>query len=239
MQRLKLCASMIAICAAWCGQASAQDSAGGTRATVPPEQSGPDVEASGGQQEGIGDIIVKAQRRSESLQRVPIAITALTSTALENAGVSGVTAIATITPGLQLPQNRNAVNPYIRGVGSQNVTPGDEGASAIYIDGILNASAGGNIFALNNVDRVEILRGPQGTLFGRNAVGGLINIITRTPNDEQQFKASIGYGNYDTWTGQLYVAGGVTEGVAADLALYGVRQDKGWGRNLFLNEEVN
>ncbi|QJU59933.1 TonB-dependent receptor [Sphingomonas sp. AP4-R1] len=180
-----------------------------------------------------------AQRRTESLQRVPISISAITSTALTKAGATGTLALTTVTPGLQLPQNRNSVTPSIRGVGSQNVTPGDEGATAVYVDGILYAAAGANIFSLNNVDQVEVLRGPQGTLFGRNAVGGLINIITRTPNDEQQIRGSIGYGNYDTTTGQLYVAGGLTTGIAADLALYGSYQGKGWGRNLNLGNEVN
>lgn len=221
---------------------SAQDGTGAATPTndvSPAAAPSPSVSEPPAASGGLEDIVVTAQRRNESLQRVPISISAITATALSKAGATGTLALATVTPGLQLPQNRNSVTPSIRGVGSQNVTPGDEGATAVYVDGILYAAAGANIFSLNNVDQVEVLRGPQGTLFGRNAVGGLLNVITRTPDQNSQIRGSIGYGNYQTATGQLYVAGGITEGVAADIAAYGVYQGKGWGRNLNLGNEVN
>lgn len=223
---------------------NAQESSSASPPVAPPPEapstSVSTVDSEPGQNSGgLEEIVVTAQRRNESLQRVPISISAITSAALTKAGATGTLALSTVTPGLQLPQNRNSVAPSIRGVGSQNVTPGDEGATAVYVDGILFASAGANIFSLNNVDQVEVLRGPQGTLFGRNAVGGLINVITRTPNDDTQIRGSLGYGNFQTATGQLYVAGGIAPGIAADIAAYGVYQGKGWGRNLNLGNEVN
>ncbi|MDB5698975.1 MAG: TonB-dependent receptor, partial [Alphaproteobacteria bacterium] len=112
-------------------------------------------------------IVVTAQRRSEQLQSVPISITAVTAATLERAGVDDTQALSMVTPGLQLTNVRAAVVPFLRGVGTANITAGDEGATAIYVDGILNPVAAANVFALNNVERVEVLRGPQGTLFGR------------------------------------------------------------------------
>lgn len=188
---------------------------------------------------GLEDIVVTAQRRSEQLQRVPIAITALTGATLARTGVGDTQAIAVATPGLQLNSARSAVTPFVRGVGTQNITAGDEGATAIYIDGVLNSVSAANVFALNNVERIEVLRGPQGTLFGRNAVGGLINIITKVPGQTFEANAEVGYGNYDTIFGTAYLAGPLGDTISADLALYGSHQGDGWGRNLNLGNDVN
>jgi iron complex outermembrane recepter protein len=184
-------------------------------------------------------IVVTAQRRSEQLQDVPISITAVTAATLERAGVDDTQALSMVTPGLQLTNVRAAVVPFLRGVGTANITAGDEGATAIYVDGILNPVAAANVFALNNVERVEVLRGPQGTLFGRNAVGGLINIITRDPSPRFKGNVEIGYGNYETLFGNAYVTGPLADNVAADLAFYGYHQGEGWGHNHFLDRDQN
>ncbi|MBB3862340.1 iron complex outermembrane receptor protein [Novosphingobium hassiacum] len=187
----------------------------------------------------LEDIIVTAQRRSEQLQRVPIAITALTGATLARAGVGDTQAIAVATPGLQLNSARSSVTPFVRGVGSQSISAGDEGATAIYVDGVLNSVSAANVFALNNVERVEVLRGPQGTLFGRNAVGGLINIITKSPSNSFEANAEVGYGNYDTVFGTAYLAAPITDQIATDFAIYGSHQGDGWGRNFNLGNDVN
>jgi iron complex outermembrane receptor protein len=187
----------------------------------------------------LEEIMVTAQRRSEPLQRVPISITAVTAATLAKAGITDTQALAQVTPGLTLNAVRGAVTPFVRGVGTINVTAGDEGATAIYVDGILNPVAASNVFALNNVERVEVLRGPQGTLFGRNAVGGLINIITRDPSQDFGGNAEIGYANYNTVSGSAYVTGGLAHNVAADLAVYESHQGDGWGHNLNLGVDQN
>lgn len=187
----------------------------------------------------LEEIVVTAQRRSEQLQRVPISITALTANTLSQAGVNDTQSLVAVTPGLQLTSNRTAVVPFLRGVGTSNVSPGDEGSTAIYVDGVLSPVAGANVFALNNVERVEVLRGPQGTLFGRNAVGGLINVITKDPSQQFGGNIELGYGNYETFIGSAYVTGGITPDVAADLSLYMNHQSKGWGRNSTLGIDTN
>jgi len=229
-----------ALCAA--GAAQAQDAAAQAPVTettaTNPEQ--PVAEQAAEQDPNqLEAIVVTAQRRSEQLQDVPISITAVTAATLERAGVDDTQALSMVTPGLQLTNVRAAVVPFLRGVGTANITAGDEGATAIYVDGILNPVAAANVFALNNVERVEVLRGPQGTLFGRNAVGGLINIITRDPSPRFKGNVEIGYGNYETLFGNAYVTGPLADNVAADLAFYGYHQGEGWGHNHFLDRDQN
>ncbi|MFT3966505.1 MAG: TonB-dependent receptor, partial [Sphingobium sp.] len=90
----------------------------------------------------------------------------------------------------------------------------------------------------NNVERIEVLKGPQGTLFGRNATGGLVHVITRDPGSETVIKGKAGYGNYETASGQLYAATPLTGNLSADIALTGTSQTKGWGYNVTQNKET-
>ncbi len=188
---------------------------------------------------GVGDIVVTAQRRSESMQKVPISVTAISATKLIASGINSSQDIAVATPGLTMTTSRNTVTPYLRGVGTQSGNAGTEGSIATYIDGVYIASAGGAIFSLNNVERVEVLKGPQGTLFGRNATGGLIQVITRDPSHDPGFEASLGYGNYSTVTTSAYITGGLTDSVAADVSLYRTYQGEGWGKNIPDGKDVN
>ena len=186
------------------------------------------VAATSGQ---IEDIIVTATRRNERLQSVPISITALTASALVDAGITTTADLGQRTPGLVITNQNGALTPFLRGVGSGEASAGQEAAVATYVDGVYIAAPYGITLGLNNIDRIEVLKGPQGTLFGRNASGGLIHIITRDPKQETAIEASAGYGNYDTITGRLYATTGVTENVAADLAVYYNDQRNGFGIN--------
>ena len=185
----------------------------------------------------VAEIVVTAERRSETAQTVPISITAVTGRQLEVAGIKTTQDLVLATPGLTMTQTLNGVTPYIRGIGSQQATT--EGAVAVYVDNVYYASTQGAIFTLNNVDRVEVLKGPQGTLFGRNATGGLINVITRDPSFTPEIKGTIGYGNFNTLSGNLYVTGALTKNIAMDFALAGSDQGDGWGKNYFLGNDVN
>ena len=124
-----------------------------------------------------------------------------------------------------MTQTRNGVVPYIRGIGSASSTA--EGAVALYVDNVYFASSRGAIFTLNNIDRVEVLKGPQGTLFGHSATGGLIHVVTREPSFTPELKGSIGYAKYDTLSGNLYMTGGLNEKVAMDFAFAGSHQGEG------------
>jgi len=190
-------------------------------------------------QSGVGDIVVTAQRREQSLQSVPIAVTALGSEALEKSGVSDIGSLGSVSPGLVMTTSRASVTPFLRGVGTAAGDPGGSASIAIYIDGVyINAPAAG-FFSLNNIERLEVIKGPQGTLFGRNATGGLIHVITRDPSHNASGEVSVGYGNYDTLTGSLYATAGLTDKLAADISFYGTYQHDGYGRNLTSGTDIN
>jgi iron complex outermembrane receptor protein len=186
---------------------------------------------------GLEEIIVTAQRRSENLQDVPIAVSAVTASTLETTGVNATTDIPQIVPSVQFTRSGASGLFFVRGVGTTNGSGGEEGANAVYVDGVYMADLSQTVNNFNNIERVEVLKGPQGTLFGRNATGGLIHVITREPGDQATLDAELGYGNYGAVTGRAYVAGPITDGVAMDLALTKTYQDRGWGRNLTLNRE--
>ncbi|MET0985241.1 MAG: TonB-dependent receptor [Steroidobacteraceae bacterium] len=187
---------------------------------------------------GLEEIVVTAQRRAENQQEVPIAVTTLTAAEIEGAGVTGTDNLRAVTPGLMFTTQQRSSQVFIRGVGSQSTGAGDEGAVATYIDGVYYPSSWGNVISFNNIERVEVLKGPQGTLFGRNATGGLIHVITREPQADFSSRVGVSYDNFDTVEGTLYATGG-GEQIAADIAAYGVHQGEGWGDDLTNGGDVN
>lgn len=188
---------------------------------------------------GLEEIVVMAQRRAENLQEVPIAITALTAGAIEAANITGTQDLVILTPGLNFNSVGGYGQPRIRGIGTTADTPTLENPIATYVDGVYYAHQGGSLMSLNNIERIEVLKGPQGTLFGRNATGGLIHIITREPTQELTGRVSLGYENYETFTANGYVGGGLAANLAADLALYVRRQGDGYGTNILTDQEIN
>lgn len=189
-------------------------------------------------QQGLQEIIVTAQRRAENLQVVPIAVTAVTAQALESAGVGGTNALPQITPSVTFTRSGPSGLFFIRGVGTTNAAAGEEGANAFYVDGVYIADLGQTINNFNSVQRIEVLKGPQGTLFGRNATGGLIHVITRDPGDETVIHGKVGYANYETVSGQLYAATPLTDNLSADVAVTGTSQGEGWGRNITTGQDT-
>jgi outer membrane receptor protein involved in Fe transport len=198
------------------------------------QMAAPETEA----QAGIEEIVVTAQRRSERLQDVPIAITAITSSRLEASGIANSSDLAVLTPALTAPNTQNYFQPRIRGVGTLSFGPGIENAIATYVDGVYIASAPASVISFADIERVEVLKGPQGTLFGRNATGGLIQIITRDPGPGLNGSVNAGYGNYGAFTTNGYVSGG-SDAVAGDLAVLFSDQDKGYGHNFATHDEAN
>lgn len=189
--------------------------------------------------QSLEEIVVTAQRRGENLQRVPIAVSAVTAATAEALGVRGTQDLTTVTPGLNFTVAVGNATPFLRGVGTMAVTAGQESSVALYVDGVYISSTSGSVFSLNNIERVEVLKGPQGTLFGRNATGGLIHVVTRDPSQEPKLEASIGYGNFETSQAKLYATTGITDTLAVDFAAYYQEQGEGWGKNRFSGREVN
>lgn len=188
---------------------------------------------------GLEEIIVTAQKRSENLQNVPVAITAVSSARLAASNITSAADIGAVTPSLSLTQVAGTLQPHIRGVGTSSSGPGVENPVAMYLDGVYIASGSSSLLTLNNIERVGVLKGPQGTLFGRNATGGLIHVITRDPAHDPAGSVEVGYANYRTINANAYMTAGLSDTVAADLAVRYEHQGDGWGTNLFNGRDVN
>ncbi|UZW53675.1 TonB-dependent receptor [Sphingobium sp. JS3065] len=185
------------------------------------------------------EIIVTAQRIAQSLQKVPISIAAVTGEALVRSGVTTTTDLPQVAPGLVISRNVFNIKPFMRGVGSALSPLGIENPVALYVDSVYIPNTGAIFFSFSNVDRIEVLRGPQGTLFGRNATGGLINVITSDPSDKFELKAEATFENYSTNTQKAYINGAISDNVSANIAFYNKHQGQGWGKNLITGQDVN
>ncbi|MBA6117080.1 TonB-dependent receptor [Pseudomonas putida] len=184
-------------------------------------------------------VTVTAQRRSEDLQKVPITVQSFDAERLQNAGVSSTVDLGRLTPGLVYGRGVGLGSPFLRGVGTSSNGPGVENSVAVYVDGVYQATKSSAISDITDVERVEVLKGPQGTLFGRNASGGLIHIMTKDPTYEPEGRIKVGYANYDTRTTSGYGSLGLSENVAANLSFSVSDQGKGWGKNEFNGKDVN
>ena len=168
---------------------------------------------------GSGEIIVTASRTGQSkVLDTPISITALSSTQLEQRGVQDIRGLTDYTPGLQIADFAGYAQIFIRGVGSNDPFAGTDPSSTIHLDGVYLGRTLGYFSSFLDVARVEVLRGPQGTLYGRNSVGGTINVVTRTPEESFTAEATATAGNFGTVGASTYVAGGLGGGVRAGLA---------------------
>ncbi|WP_144097569.1 TonB-dependent receptor [Croceicoccus sediminis] len=182
-------------------------------------------------------IVVTAQRREQRLQDVPITISAITSDSVANAGVTGISQIQAVAPGVQVNAQVGPTNIYMRGIGAKSGDLTSESSVAIYVDGVYQPASVANVFEFNGLERVEVLKGPQGTLFGRNATGGVVQVITKAPSFDPEMDFAVGYGNYDTVRASAYVSGGLSDQLAANFAIQYKNQGKGWGENVFTGEE--
>ncbi|MBW8814220.1 MAG: TonB-dependent receptor [Caulobacterales bacterium] len=180
----------------------------------------------------VGEVVVTAQRREERLIDVPIAITAATRAELEAQGVQNTRDLTNMTPGLNAATQGFAFQPSIRGIGTTSTALGDETNVALYVDNVYMPFQAGNAFALKNIERIEVLKGPQGTLFGRNATGGAIRVVTADPAFDPGFEASANYG-FKLHSRELnaYATGPLAKGLAVGLSAYAY-DDDGYVHNL-------
>lgn len=186
----------------------------------------------------LQEITVTAQRRGENLQRVPIAISAVTADQIAAAGIASTADIKIAVPSADVPVLNGYALPFIRGIGSKAAGPATESSVSTYVDNVYVGSSSAALLSFNNIARVEVLKGPQGTLFGRNATGGLISVITRDPTDRLQASAHASYGNYQTVRGDLYVGGPIASGVKADFAAFANHQGDTYGTNFFTGKGI-
>ena len=182
------------------------------------------------------DIVVTAQGRAQVLADVPLAISAVNAAALERSGASDIRQLTQIAPSLLVSSTGNEANgsARLRGIGTVGDNPGLESSVAVFVDGVYRSRSGIGLNELGDIERVEVLRGPQGTLFGRNASAGIISIVSKSP-DMNRISAGgeVTYGNYDFWR----LAGNINVPIGETLA---ARVDGVYvKRDGFLNDVTN
>ncbi|WP_129793556.1 TonB-dependent receptor [Sphingosinicella sp. CPCC 101087] len=216
--------------AAIASPAHAQDEEPAATSTSGAENAAVDDQAAAGEQ----SIVITAQGRRQLLQDVPLAVQAVGGEQLQNSGANDIRQLNQLAPSLLVSSTGTEANgsARIRGIGTVGDNPGLESSVAVFIDGVYRSRSGIGLNELGEVERVEVLRGPQGTLFGRNASAGLIHIITRRPEFQFGGFAELTYGNYDN----IRAAGGVTGPISEDLAF---RIDAVYNRRDGFYEVVN
>ena len=182
-------------------------------------------------------IMVTAEKRTELAQNVPISDSTVSAAEALSRGITDTTSLQMAVPGLVIDHTANEGNIFIRGVGTNLFGPSSEQTVAVYVDNVYMPSPEANLFSFNNIAQVEVLKGPQGTLFGRNTTGGVVLITTKDPSTRFGGDVSVGYANYDTVTSQGYITGGVLPNLAADLAVMYQNQGTGWGHNFTTHRE--
>lgn len=181
----------------------------------------------------LEEIIVTAQKREQSLQDVGIAVTAFTGEQIEQLGFTNTTDIVAMTPGLHytVPNAESSqINFFLRGVGLNDFADANENPVAVYVDDVYRPAMGGLSFQLFDVERVEVLRGPQGTLFGRNTTGGLVHFVSRRPTEEPDGYVNATVGDFSQVKLEGALGGAISDSVAGRLSLAMNKHD-GWTEN--------
>jgi iron complex outermembrane receptor protein len=173
----------------------------------------------------LEEIVVTAQKRRESLQEVPIAISAFTNFQLDARGISSVKDLGAAVPGLQFTDLAGYNLIYLRGVGTDAFIPAADPSIATYLDGVYFPSAHNMVQSFGALERIEVLRGPQGTLFGRNSTGGAISIFTRTPGAEPEVSVQASYARFDDLKSRAHVSLPLGDSVAVSFSGFYNRED--------------
>lgn len=179
---------------------------------------------------GLEEIIVTARRTSETMQDVPVAITAIGGAFLERQNVMDATALPRLAPNLTIalqPGSQSAAAVFIRGIGNQEPSALSEQGVGIYLDGVYLARAGGAVFDLLDLERVEVLRGPQGTTFGRNTIGGALQLVSKRPTDDFGVSAKAGFARYNDWFVRSRVDTGELGNSGIALSFAGMHREAG------------
>jgi len=221
----------VAAAALFTTPASAQDASPqnvSAPAATPPEavKKAPAPEATaapdnGGHDSATGEIVVTARRTEERLQRVPASVSAFNERALDRIQAEDTTGLQGAVPNLNIVQGRgssNATNIYIRGIGQPDALQTFDPAVGVYVDDVYLSRIRGNQLDLLDVDRIEVLRGPQGTLYGKNTIGGAIKYVSRKPGKQFRADASVTVGSYHQFDVKAAVSGPVSDTLSLGLA---------------------
>lgn len=188
---------------------------------------------------GLEEIIVTAQKRAESAQDVPIALSVFDSAALEDANIDRIEEIVLRTPNFTMMRvNVGEPQFYIRGVGSNSDSAAGDPTVGVFQDEIYVGRISGAAFDVFDMQRVEVLRGPQGTLFGRNTSGGAVNFVPNRPEQDFFASAELSLGNYDSIEGRAVLNGGITDGLAGRLSV-SHREHGGYSENIVTGADLD
>jgi iron complex outermembrane receptor protein len=187
----------------------------------------------------LEEIVVTAERRAQSQQDVPLAITTISGDAVSASGITEIRDIALKTPNLTVTQF-NIAEPqlFLRGIGSTNDSAGSDPTVSLFIDDVYIARSGAGTSDLYDLDRIEILRGPQGTLYGRNVTGGAISMITKKPSQDFEAKVSATVGDYGLSVLRAYANGPLSENLAGKVTL-SKRDRDGYAKNIKNGQELD
>jgi iron complex outermembrane recepter protein len=188
-----------------------------------------------------GDIVITAQGRSQILQDVPLAVSAVSAASLQNSGATDIRALNQLAPSLLVSSTGTEANgsARIRGIGTVGDNPGLESSVAVFVDGVYRSRSGIGLNELGEIERIEVLRGPQGTLFGRNASAGLIHVISKKPNMNQlEGFGSLTYGKFDYIRADAGITGPIGDTVGFRLDGVYSRRD-GFYNDINNNGDVN
>lgn len=192
----------------------------------------------GAQQQVLEEVTVTAERRAESIQDVPLSVVAISGEDVEVGKITGMNDIAFKTPGLTFNQfNIGEPRIYIRGIGNSSDSAGSDQAVGVFIDEVYIGRTGGVTRDLFDLERVEVLRGPQGTLYGKNTNGGAINFVTTRPSQEFEARVRASIGNYGMTHVQALLNGRMTDTLSGKLVISHQQRD-GFGKNVITQDEI-
>ena len=192
--------------------------------------------------DGLEQITISARKREEKLQEAPLSVSAFSATSLRNSDVLRADDLTRLAPNLKLevsPGLQNSAAVMIRGIGNADVIATRDNGVGIYVDGIYLARTQGQLLGLGDIQRVEVLRGPQGTLFGRNTIGGALNIITRKPGTDFAVEGSARAGNLDLFQSRASVNIPIVPEMAAALLSFQSITRDGYTTNQLIGQETD
>jgi iron complex outermembrane receptor protein len=209
---LRLFAFVLCTAFWWTGHAALAQETSGPEETAEEEEAEAEAEPGGQPPAGAEEMFITARKRQENLQESPLAVTGFSEETLEDLGVAQTDDVTALAPNVYLTQTPGSaanIGLSIRGIGGAEPLLTRDTGVALYVDGAYIARTAGAVFDLVDLQRVEVLRGPQGTLYGRNATGGAVNFISRRPKEEFGFEQTVGYGLYDAWLTRTTIDSGL------------------------------
>jgi iron complex outermembrane receptor protein len=188
------------------------------------------------------EIVVTARKREENLQEVPVAVTVTPGEVLEDTGAPDISVLQGYVPNLSVYAGRNqstTLTAFMRGIGQADPLWGVDPGVGLYLDDVYIARPQGALLDVYDVERVEVLRGPQGTLYGKNTIGGAIKYVSRAPTDEPEARVSVAGGSYGTQNVRALLAGPLVEGTLRGKIAFASLQRDGYGENRFTGRDVS